>query len=205
MRQILWLFIYREGELDLNQNQFLKVILSIALAVFSSLCWGSLVHNNQLVIQKEQPQVLRLEFTVNPVQMLHHWLAPAVPFDIFLKKYAAFSDDAFQKELTKAIKKFEFDSFVIQTSGTKNVMKLTEIPAASELKKMLQQNLLIMDLPSNLQAHLEPIVLRASLKTRTPLQRGQLFIAASVFPIQVRYEQDLLWLTAQIPMALYDF
>jgi hypothetical protein len=132
-------------------------------------------------------------------------LAPAIPFDIFLQKFVALTDDAFQKEITKAVKKFESGSFVIQTSGTKNVMKLTEIPAASELKKMLQQNLLILDLPGNLQAHIEPIVLRASIKTRTPLQRGQLFISASVFPIQVRYEQDVLWLTAHIPMALYDF
>jgi hypothetical protein len=56
-----------------------------------------------------------------------------------------------------------------------------------------------------LQAHLEPIVLKASLKTRIALQRAQLFISASVFPIQVRYQQDVLWLTSQIPMALYDF
>ena len=189
----------------MNQNQFLKVLLSFALALFSHLSWGSLVHNNQLVIQKEQPQALRLEFTVNPSQMLHQWLAPAMPFDIFLQKFVALTDDAFQKEITKSVKKFESGSFVIQTSGTKNVMKLTEIPAASELKKMLQQNLLILDLPGNFQAHLEPIVLRASIKTRTPLQRGQLFISASVFPIQVRYEQDVLWLTAHIPMALYDF
>jgi hypothetical protein len=137
--------------------------------------------------------------------MLHQWLAPSIPFDTFLQKYTALSDEAFQKELTKAVKKFESDSFVMQASGAKNALKLTELPAAVELKKMLQQNLLILDLPGNLQAHLEPIVLKASLKTKIPLQRVQLFISASVFPIQVRYQQDVLWLTAQIPMALYDF
>lgn len=189
----------------LNQKSFRTAWLILVFSVLPIWCVAGLAHNNQLVIQKEQPLALRLEFTVNPCQMLHQWLAPSIPFDTFLQKYTALTDEAFQKELTKAVKKFESDSFVMQASGAKNALKLTELPAAVELKKMLQQNLLILDLPGNLQAHLEPIVLKASLKTKIPLQRVQLFISASVFPIQVQYQQDVLWLTAQIPMALYDF
>ena len=108
------------------------------------------------MIQKEQPLALRLEFTVNPCQMLHQWLAPSIPFDAFLQKYAALTDEAFQKELTKAVKKFESDSFVMQPSGAKNALKLTEVPAAADLKKMLQQNLIILELPGNLQARRKP-------------------------------------------------
>ena len=191
--------------MHLNQNLMGKMLLALILSVLNTMCWAGLAHNNQLLIQKEQPQALRLEFTVNPCQMLHQWLAPSIPFDAFLQKYAALTDEAFQKELTKAVKKFESDSFVMQPSGAKNALKLTEVPPVADLKKMLQQNLIILELPGNLQAHLEPIVLKASLKTKIPLQRVQLFISASVFPIQVSYQQDVLWLTAQIPMALYDF
>ena len=182
-----------------------KVLLSFVFSVLSPLSWASVEHYNQLVLQKDQPMVLRFEFTVNPCQMLHQWLAPTLPFDIFLQKYAALSDDAFQKELTKAVKKFESGSFLMQASGAKNVIKLAEFPAVPDLKQMLRQNLLILDLPGNLQAHLEPIVLKGSVKTKAPLQRAQLFISPALFPIQVRYQQDVIWLTSWIPMALYDF
>jgi hypothetical protein len=33
----------------------------------------------------------------------------------------------------------------------------------------------------------------------------QIFISTTVFLIQVRYHQDVLWLTAQKPMSLLDF
>lgn len=189
----------------MNQNQLWKVLLSFVLTLLSPISWASLAHNNQVVIQKDQPQVLRFEFTINPCQMLHQWLAPSLAFDIFLQKYSTLADDSLQKELAKAVKKFETDSFLVQASGVKSGIKLTDVPAAPELKQLLRQNLVILDLPGNLQAHVEPIVLKATVKTKTPLQRAQLFISPSVFPIQVRYQQDVLWLTSLIPMALYDF
>ena len=182
-----------------------KMLLALILSVLNTMCWAGLAHNNQLVIQKDPPQVLRFEFTVNPCQMLHQWLAPSLAFDIFLKKYAVLPDAEFQKELAKALKKFEADSYLVQTSGAKHGIALVDVLPAPEWKQLLRQNLLILDLPGNLQAHVEPVVLKASVKTKVPVQRAQLFVSASLFPIQVRYQQDVLWLTALIPMALYDF
>jgi hypothetical protein len=101
----------------LNQKSFRTAWLILVFSVLPIWCVAGLAHNNQLVIQKEQPQALRIEFTVNPRQMLHQWLAPSIPFETFLQKYTALTDEAFQKELTKAVKKFESDSFVVQASG----------------------------------------------------------------------------------------
>jgi hypothetical protein len=191
--------------MELKRNFFFKCMLALMLSVFTCISWSGVAHNNQLLIQKDQPKVLQLDFTVNLCQMLHQWLAPSTPFVNFLQKYATLPDEAFQKELGKAIKKFEAESFVMQGSGFKQGIKLANFPASADLKKLLQQNLMILDLPGNLQAHMEPIVFSASLKSKFPLQRAQLFISPSVFPIQVQYQQDVLWLTTQIPMALYDF
>ena len=191
--------------LGLNQNLLLKCLLSLVLSAFTCICWSDVAHNNQLLIQKEQPKALRFDFTVNPCLMLHQWLAPSLPFALFLQKYAALPDEAFQKELGRAIKKFEAESFLMQGTGLKQGVKLADFPAPAVLKQLFLQNLMILDLPGNLQAHIEPIVFRASVKSKLSLQRAQLFISASVFPIQVQYQQDVLWLTTQIPMALYDF
>ena len=182
-----------------------KIVLGLVLAWASHFSWAGVAHYNQLSIQKENSQNLRLEFTVNPSQLLHQWLAPSMPFAAFLQQYAALPEDALHKALTKAIKKFEGECFVFQSSGTKRAIKLSEFPSAAELKLLLQRNLLLLDLPGNLQAHMEPIVIKASLVSKTPMHRVQLYVSPAVFPIQVQYQQDVVWLTAQIPMALYDF
>ena len=177
----------------------------LVLAWASHFSWAGVAHYNQLSIQKVNAQNLRLEFTVNPSQLLHLWLAPSMPFAAFLQQYAALPEDALQKALTKAIKKFEGECFVVPSSGTKRTIKLSDFPATAELRLLLQRNLLLLDLPGNLQAHMEPIVLKASIVSKTPMHRVQFYVSPVVFPIQVQYQQDVLWLTAQIPMALYDF
>lgn len=182
-----------------------KLVLGLVLVWASHFSWAGAAHYNQLHIHKDNSQNLRLEFTVNPSQLLHQWLAPAIPFAAFLQQYAALPEETFHKELTKAIKKFEGECFVLPSSGTKRTIKLSDFPASAELKLLLQRNLLLLDLPGNMQAHMEPIVLRASLVSKSPLHRVQLYVSPAVFPIQVQYQQDVLWLTAQIPMALYDF
>lgn len=184
---------------------FKKIVITVALIFATHFSWSGIAHHNQLVIHKESSQNLRLEFTVSPTQLLYQWLAPAIPFDAFLQQYSALPEEAFHKELTKAIKKFEGECFVLSSSGTKLAIKLSDFPASAELKLLLQRNLLLLDLPGNLQAHMEPIVLKASLFSKSPLHRVQLYISPAIFPIQVQYQQDVLWLTAQIPMALYDF
>jgi hypothetical protein len=184
---------------------FKKIAITFALALTTQFSWSGMTHYNQLILHKETSQNLRLEFTVNPSQLLHQWLAPALPFAAFLQQYAALPEDTLRRELTKAIKKFEGECFVVQSSGTKRAIKLSDFPSAADLKLILQRHLLILDLPGNLQAHMEPIVLKASLGSRSPLHRVQLYVSPAVFPIQVQYQQDVLWLTSQIPMALYDF
>ena len=186
-------------------HMFKNFAIALILILSFHFSWSGPAHNNQLIIHKENSQNLRLEFTVNPSQLLHQWLAPAVPFAAFLQQYASLPEEAFHKELTKAIKKFEGECFVLPSSGTKRIIKLSDFPSTAELKLLLQRNLLLLDLPGNLQAHLEPIVLKASLVSKSPLHRVQLYVSPAVFPIQVQYKQDVLWLTAQIPMALYDF
>jgi hypothetical protein len=180
-------------------------VFFLVLAWASHFSWAGVAHYNQLSIQKVNAQNLRLEFTVNPSQLLHLWLAPSMPFAAFLQQYAALPEDALQKALTKAIKKFEGECFVVPSSGTKRTIKLSDFPATAELRLLLQRNLLLLDLPGNLQAHMEPIVLKASIVSKTPMHRVQFYVSPVVFPIQVQYQQDVLWLTAQIPMALYDF
>jgi hypothetical protein len=184
---------------------FNKIVIAFALALAPHFSWSGTVHYNQLILHKETSQNLRLEFTVNPSQLLHQWLAPALPFATFLQQFAALPEDALQRELTKAIKKFEGECFVVQSSGIRRAIKLSDFPSAADIKLLFQRHLLILDLPGNIQAHMEPIVLKASLRSKTPLHRVQLYVSPTVFPIQVQYQQDVLWLTAQIPMALYDF
>ncbi len=184
---------------------FRKLVLGLVFAWISHFSWAGVAHYNQLNIHKDNTNNLQLEFTVSPTQLLHQWLAPSMPFAAFLRQYSALSEGSLHKELTKAIKKFEGECFVLPSSGTRRTIKFLDFPLAAELKLLLQRNLLLLDLPGNLQAHMEPIVLRASLVTKTPLHRVQLYISPAVFPIQVQYQQDVLWLTAQIPMALYDF
>ncbi len=182
-----------------------KILFGFVLALAGHFSWAGVEHFNQLYIHKGNSQNLRLEFTVNPTQLLHQWLAPSLPFAAFLQQYAALPEDALHNKLGKAIKKFESECVVVPSSGEKRTIKFSDFPPTAELKLLLQRNLILLDLPGNLQEHMEPIVFKANLVSKTPLHRVQLYISPAVFPIQVQYQQDVLWLTAQIPMALYDF
>lgn len=187
-------------------NPLLSAILFVVMwAVPHVSCIAGAAHINQVDIKKESPTLLRFEFNVNPTQLLHQLTAPATPFPVFLKTYAELPEAAFQKELLKAVKKLESESFLMYPSGVKLALKQWQLPSVPQFQNLLKQNLMIVDLPASFQSHMEPIAISAKVVGKMPFARAQLGLSASFFPVQARYQQDAVWFTAQLPVSLFDF
>jgi hypothetical protein len=43
--------------MELKRNFFFKCMLALMLSVFTCISWSGVAHNNQVLIQKDQPKV----------------------------------------------------------------------------------------------------------------------------------------------------
>lgn len=179
----------------------LRVCLALALV---GTAQAGAQHQNQVTLRKESPTSLRFDFQINPALWLHQLMQPQSSFPDFLKTHAALPETDFQKMLAQSLRKMEKDNFVHLPSGEKLALVQWQSPTAPQLQELLQKNLLILGLPPQMQAHLEPIALSASVRSKKPLGRIQLSLSPVFHPIALQYQQDMVWFTPLIPVSLID-
>lgn len=162
------------------------------------------LHTNRVDLRKEAANLLRFEFQINPAPWLHQLLAPQASFPAFVKASAELPEPEFRKAFEKAAKKFESGSFLLTPNGEKVLLGKWQMPEAARLHDMLRKNALILDLPPQIQGHLEPIVISASARSRQPLGRIQLTLSPVFYPVQAHYQQDSVWFTPMLQTSLMD-
>jgi hypothetical protein len=179
------------------------MLLWIWLALIGTAHAGA-QHQNQVALRKESATSLRFDFQIDPAVWLHQLMQPQSSFPDFLKTHAALPEADFRKMLAQSLRKMEKDNFVHLPSGEKLALLQWQSPAMPHLQEMLQKNLLILGLPPQMQAHLEPIPLSAIVRSKKPLGRIQLSLSPVFHPILLQYQQDMVWFTQMIPASLID-
>lgn len=175
----------------------------LALALHGPTLAGA-QHQNQVVVLKEAPTTLRFDFQINPALWLHQLMQPQASFPDFLKTHAVLPEADFRKILNQSLRKLEKESFVQLPTGEKLALLQWQSPATVPWQELLQKNLLILNLPPQMQAHLEPVSLSASVRSKKPLGRVQISLSPVFYPILLQYQQDLVWFTPLIPSSLID-
>jgi hypothetical protein len=178
----------------------------MTLLMFCCLpCQAADVHINQVVIKKPTSNSIDLSFLISPTPFFHGLIAPKLPLATFIKTYAEKSPAELQKELDSVAKKLEAGSFLTFPWGDKANVKEWKLPSGEQFQYMLKQNILILDLPANFEAHLDPIKVEAKVNSKSPIQRVQIQLEPNFYPIFVTHREDKFWLTNQIPMSVIDF
>ena len=179
------------------------IVLFVTFLAIGPALAGAM-HQNQILLTKPSPKALHFEFLVSPALFLHQVMQPRMEFTDFLKTYATLPEADFQKSLEKALRKVKNDNFIHLSSGAKLSLIRWTLPEASTLQTILQKNLLLLELPPQIQAHMEPIVFSASVQSKINLGRIRLTLSPIFYPILVQYQQDLVWFTPHITEALID-
>lgn len=183
---------------------------SLIRRLFAATFWAAgsatagTTHQNQVLLSKPSPTQLHFEFQVSPALWLHQVMRPQMSFTDFLKVHAALSEADFQKALKKALRQMEIENFIKLFSGEKLSLIHWRLPETGTLQTLLQKNLLLLELPPQIQAHLEPMVISASVQSKKNLSRIQLTLSPIFYPILAQYQQDQVWFTPHIPAALID-
>ena len=191
--------------------QFKLIVLEVFfgfLTLFFSYCLpchAADVHINQAVIIKSGPNSIDLSFLISPTPFFHGLIAPKLSLANFIKTYAEKSPVELQKELDSVSKKLEAGSYLTFPWGDKANFKDWKLPSGEQLQYMLKQNILILDLPANFEAHLDPIKVEAKVNSKNPIQRVQIQFEPNFYPIFVTHRDDKFWLTNQIPISVIDF
>ena len=163
------------------------------------------VHYNQVEIKYSSSHSIEFNFLISPTPFFHSLIAPKLPLPNFIKTYANKSPAELQKELDSVAKKLEFESFLTFPWGEKVNLKDWKLPNGEQFQYMLKQNTLILDLPANFEAHLDPIKIEAKINSKNSIQRVQLQLQPNFYPIFVSHKDDKFWLTNQIPFSVIDF
>jgi hypothetical protein len=143
---------------------------------------GTTHQNHQVLLSKPSPTQLHFEFQVSPALWLHQVMRPQMSFTDFLKIHAALSEADFQKALKKALRQMEIENFIKLFSGEKLSLIHWRLPETGTLQTLLQKNLLLLELPPQIQAHLEPMVISASVQSKKNLSRIQLTLSPIFIP-----------------------
>jgi hypothetical protein len=181
-----------------------KFLILLLAATSTSPSFGGAQHQNQVMLIKTSATALRFDFQISPALWLHKVMQPLMSFPDFLNAHASLPELQFQKILGKGLHQLELENFVQLPSGEKLALRQWQLPPVAELQALLQKNLLILNLPPQIQAHLEPIAFSASVKSRKPLGRVQLTLSTAFHPILAQYDRDSVWFTPQLPSSLFD-
>jgi hypothetical protein len=183
-------------------------VFFVFFTLFMSYCFqcqAADVHINQVVLKKSTSNSIDFSFLISPTPFFHGLIAPKLSLANFIKTYAEKSPLELQKDLDLISKKLEAGSFLTFHWGDKAILKDWKLPSGEQFQYMLKQNILILDLPANFEAHLEPIKVEAKVNSKSPIQRVQIQLEPNFYPIFVTHRDDKFWLTNQIPVSIIDF
>jgi hypothetical protein len=190
---------------------FLKSIdkvLGLAVALlflsFSAARAQVHAHPNSVEIKRESTAQISFNFELNLPPLLHRMLAPQTSYAVFLKNQTALSDQALDREMAEVGAAFSEKAFLVLPSGTKLRLKQWQWPDKKVLRDAFMSSFVLLYLPQNINTHVDPIRVTASVQTKTPPSRVQLQLPSPMNPILVVIKSDQFWLTDHIPSAVIE-
>jgi len=189
-------------------NRLLDFLAILAASLFFTFPFATVAqtvgHNNQLDISLLEDRHLQCDFSLNLLPLLHSHLAPKSHPEEFLHSFLKLSDAAMDKELDKLTRALSDQSFFTLPTGTKLRLKQWQLPSKQLIREVIKVNLLLMQMPPNAAAHIDPMLVQAKASSKVPVTRVQLQLHPALSPIFVVHKQDKFWLTPEIPSAIMD-
>ncbi|MDH4479951.1 MAG: hypothetical protein QE283_08760 [Rhodoferax sp.] len=194
------------GKLNLLKN----AAALLGVAVFLLYSSGALAqapqvaHYNSLELKRESATSVQFAFALNLPQVLHQLLAPQLTYPVFLQSYADMPDPALDRELAKASAALSAKAYFTLPSGVKANLKQWQFPDKQALRDSFKISQMLLNMPPSAASHLDPVQVLAQVQAKTPINRVQLQLPPSLYPIVVSLPNDKFWLTEQIPMAIVE-
>ena len=185
---------------------FQKALVSICVTV-SALLMGMVraeggAHINQVDVRQETSKSLVLSFYLNVPELLHQLLAPQLPLSTFLKNHSELPVAEVQANLLKASSSLSRQSFLTLPSGAKAHVDNWQWPEARSLQDSFRATLIFLNMPQANRPHLDPVLVKAELRSKVAISQVKLQLSSLLYPIGVDVQGDKFWLTEQIPVAV---
>jgi hypothetical protein len=161
-------------------------------------------HYNAVELKRESARSVQLVFALNLPQMFHALLAPQLGYPAFLQRYADMPDAALDKEIAKADAALSSKAYFTLPSGAKVNITRWQWPDKQALRDGFKASLILLNMPPNPASHLDPVRVLAQVQAKIPINRAQLQLPPSLYPIVVSLPHDKFWLTELIPVAIVD-
>lgn len=161
-------------------------------------------HYNSLELKRESATSVQFAFALNLPQVLHQLLTPQLTYPVFLQSYADMPDPALDRELAKASAALSAKAYFTLPSGVKANVKQWQFPDKQALRDSFKTSQMLLNMPPSAASHLDPVQVLAQVQAKTPINRAQLQLPPSLYPIVVSLPNDKFWLTEQIPMAIVE-
>lgn len=165
----------------------------------------NVAHFNSAELRAMGANTIALTLHVNWPQVLHQALAPQMQFRDFLKKYSEYSDIQLGKEMTRLGGSLTRGAYLGLPSGARLNFKEWQFPSIPALRECLKISLMLIDMPTHAQAHLDPVTVSAEAHSKNALAQVQIQLPKALYPILVNSKNDNFWLTEQIPLAVISF
>lgn len=161
---------------------------------------------NRLTITRQDARCINLAFSVSGPLVLHPILGSKQTFDAFINKFAAFSPEAFQKELERALGSIEKDALIKGPDERKLTIQKWVWAAPPLWQQSIQQQRALIMAGAGNSGHPNPLEFTATACGKHPINRLMLGFNPSLYPLFVEASlTDQFWLTADIPTAVADF
>ena len=162
-------------------------------------------HFNNAELRREGDSTIAATLHLNWPQVLHQLLAPQMAFKVFLKTYLELPDLQLEREMAKLQINLTTNAYLTLPSGARVNFKKWQLPSNLALRESLTLSLMLIDMPTNAQAHLDPVKVTAEAQSRNALTQVQIKLPKALYPILVNSKNDKFWLTEQIPLAVISF
>ena len=182
-------------------------LLAVLIGIHANLVAAqvlTMAHYNAVELQRESATSVQFAFSLNLPQTLHPLLAPQLTLPGFLQRYADLPDAALEKELAKASAALSDKAYFTLPSGAKTTMTQWQWPDKQSVRDVFRTSLVLLKMPPDANAHLDPMRVLARARAKSPISRAQLQLPAVLYPIEVSLPRDKFWLTEQIPMAIVE-
>jgi hypothetical protein len=183
--------------------RFVFSIFMLGIGISHAETISPLPHYNQVIITRTSSHTVNFEFSLNLVLTLKRLLVPEATIDSFLKQYTNMSAEQFKNNIQPAINQLQLNCIVYTPQGS--IYKLTnwKIPNPEKLQSLMNDEIIIRQVPPEFQAHLDPIMINAELQSSESIARITLQMKPSLMPLWViNTEGDKFWMTDKIPVAV---
>lgn len=162
-------------------------------------------HFNNAELRREGNRTVAVTLHLNWPQVLHQLLASHMVFKVFLKTYSELPEPQLEREMSKLHTKLTTNAYLTLTSGARVNFKKWQVPNNLALRESLKLSLMLIDMPVNAQAHIDPVRVTAKAQSKNVLTQVQIQLPIEFYPILVHSKNDKFWLTEQIPLAVISF